>query len=86
MSRRVAHVRRAAPREACTVCHLEVSAEDAALGWPLALVSGEIVCQSCYGDEAFCVLCGATLAAGCEGSVCPDCSSATEDCILQAAQ
>lgn len=50
----------------CEHCHLPIDSDATAAGWPIATSSGA-QCPSCYGDEAFCIDCGAVLPAREEG-------------------
>jgi hypothetical protein len=58
-----------------TTCGHEVSEDEAALGWPIHDLDRELVCPSCYGDEAFCQRCGALLQATSEASRCDTCAA-----------
>ena len=67
--------------EICMRCDETIPERDVALGWPVCVDAEdsdpdddvhEYVCPACYGDEAFCRLCGEVLAAE-EGARCPDC-------------
>lgn len=54
------------------MCNHKCDTHEIALGWPIENLDGELVCPSCYGEEAFCA-CGSVLPASSESSVCADC-------------
>jgi len=43
------------------MCNHTLTETEAALGWPIHDLDGDLICPSCYGDEAFCARCGETL-------------------------
>jgi hypothetical protein len=58
----------------CQKCGRYFTDEEYALGWPFPNHKGQLVCPSCYGDEAFCAECGTLLRAGDDSGLCPECA------------
>jgi hypothetical protein len=58
----------------CQRCERRITDIECALEWPIRNNEGQLVCPSCYGDEAFCVECGTLLWAFNDSGVCPECA------------
>jgi hypothetical protein len=58
----------------CTECGREITPAESALGWPI-LDTDRLLCPSCYGDEAWCAVCGTLMPAYQDISTCEVCRS-----------
>jgi hypothetical protein len=70
--------------EICDHCGSRVTAEEAALGWPIVSEYGTL-CPACFGEEAYC-RCGAVLPATDDCSECDACAREREAERLRAVE
>ena len=61
--------------DTCQVCGRSITSEESAKHWPIISLDGQLTCSSCYGDDAYCSVCGSLLDGSTGFSTCENCET-----------